>query len=135
MALELDRRRQKLPPAKLTVFNDMLGITFQGDVSYYKRLYDTWTFALTNWILCLDNDENLMDLQAKFFTTLQSKKQLSLSFVWLLIFMYTRIVENKNGNDDDGGDDGENDDDDDYDRDFQIDFQIDENLLYPHSVP
>ena len=121
----------------------MLCISFQGDVSYYKRLYDTWTFALTNWILCLDNDENLMDLQAKFFTTLQSKKQFSISFVWLFIIVSARIVANKNGNGDDGDDDGENDDDDDYDRDFWIGFWIDfwsgfwndEHPLYSPLVP
>lgn len=39
-------------------------------MTIYKRFYDTWTFSLSNWVLYFDNDDGLVDLQAKFFTTL-----------------------------------------------------------------
>ncbi|KAK8796138.1 hypothetical protein WA171_004100, partial [Blastocystis sp. BT1] len=62
MYCEMERRKNKLPKAKLT-----------GDLLSYKRLYDTWTFLLNNWLLCIDDEQNLMDVQAKFFSMIAVK--------------------------------------------------------------
>ena len=43
-------------------------------MSSYKRLYDTWTFSLTNWLLCIDDEQSIMDVQAKFFSMIGVKK-------------------------------------------------------------
>lgn len=68
----MERRKNKLPKAKLTVWLKEWHNS-QGDLLSYKRLYDTWTFLLNNWLLCIDDDQNLMDVQAKFFSMIAVK--------------------------------------------------------------
>ena len=70
--MEFERRVLKLPKAKLTVWI-LESFENLADVSSYKRLYDTWTFSLTNWLLCIDDEQSLMDVQAKFFSMIGVK--------------------------------------------------------------
>lgn len=45
----------------------------KGDIQFYKRLYDTWSFSLLNWCMDIEGSESYTEQTAKFFSTLAPK--------------------------------------------------------------
>ena len=51
----------------------MGGSNLKGDIQFYKRLYDTWSFSLLNWCMDIEGSESYTEQTAKFFSTLAPK--------------------------------------------------------------